>query len=315
MADQQASGVVSGTVTDQAGDLAIGARVALASNGQNAACVLTTGDNGEFSFKNVPFGPFLLTVSAPGFDIQKYSGQLEPGQVLFVPEIKLSVSRTVTEVRVGATPEEAAEIEVHQELQQRLLGIFPNFYVTYTPDPAPLLAKQKFYLAWRSVIDPVNIGGVAFVAGLSQAADQFGAYGQGAAGYARRFGAGYGDDVFATFISSAILPTVFHQDPRYLYQGTGSTRSRLAHALENSVVTRDDHSKKRVPNYSAIIGSFVSGAISYLYYPPSDRGASLYLQNSLVALGANSLAGVCQEFVLRKFTSHAPKPAAAGSQP
>ncbi len=313
-ANQPASGVMSGTVTDQAGDLAVGAKVVLTGDGQNAR-VVTTGDDGEFSFTNVPPGPFLLTVTAPGFDTQKYSGQLTPGQFLFVPEIKLPVSGTVTEVKVGTTPEEAAEAEVHQELQQRLLGIFPNFYVTYSSDPAPLLAKQKFYLAWRSVTDPINILGVAFVAGLSQAGGQFGGYGQGAAGYARRLGAGYGDDVFATFIDSAILPTVFHQDPRYLYQGTGSTGSRLAHALENSVVTRDDRSKKREPNYSAIIGSFVSGGISYLYYPPGDRGTSLYLENSLMALAGGSIAGVFQEFVLRRFTSHVPKQAAHPAQP
>jgi hypothetical protein len=221
----------------------------------------------------------------------------------------------VTEVKVGGSPEEVAQIEVKQELQQRVFGFIPNFYVTYTTDPPPLFAKQKFYLAWKSVQDPVTILGVAFIAGIDQASDQFGGYGQGAAGYGRRFGAEYGDVFFGTFIGSAILPSILHQDPRYFYQGTGTTKSRLAHALENSVVARNDRTRKFEPNYSGIIGSLAAGGISFLYYPPADRTTGLFVQNSLIRLAESSVAGVLQEFVLRRFTSHVPKQSAVSSQP
>ena len=201
---------------------------------------MLSGDDGEFSFSNVPPGPFHLTVTAPGFDTEKYSGNLDQGKVVLVPTIKLAVTGAVTEVRVGGSQEEVAQIEVKQELQQRVFGIIPNFYVAYNSDPTPLFAKQKFYLAWRSVIDPITLLGNGFIAGIDQASDNFGGYGQGAAGYARRFGAEYGDVVFGTFIGSAILPSILHQDPRYFYQGTGSKKSRLAHALLNSVEARND---------------------------------------------------------------------------
>ncbi len=313
--DQRASGVISGTVTDKEGALAVGAKVALKQDGQTAEREVLSGNNGEFSFTNVPPGPFHLTVTAPGFNTQKYSGNLDPGQALLVPPFQLAVTGAVTEVKVGGSPEEIAEVEVKQELQQRVLGFIPNFYVTYSTDPAPLFAKQKFYLAWKSVQDPVTILGVAFLAGIDQASDQFGGYGQGAAGYGRRFGAEYGDVFFGTFIGSAILPSILHQDPRYFYQGTGSTKSRLAHALENSVVARNDRTKKWEPNYSGIIGSFAAGGISYLYYPASDRSAGLFVQDSLIRIGESSVAGIIQEFVLRRFTSHVPKQSAVPSQP
>ena len=313
--DQQASGVITGTVTDKEGALAVGAKVALTEDGQTSAREVMSGNNGEFSFANVPPGAFHLTVTAPGFDTQKYSGELRPGQVLLVPPFQLAVTGAVTEVKVGGSPEEVAEVEVKQELQQRVLGFIPNFYVTYTTDPPPLFAKQKFILAWKSVQDPVTILGVAFLAGIDQAADQFGGYGQGAAGYGRRFGAEYGDVFFGTFIGSAILPSILHQDPRYFYQGTGTTSSRLAHALENSVLARNDRTRKWEPNYSGIIGSFAAGGISYLYYPASDRSTSLFLENSLIRIGESSVAGIIQEFLLRRFTSHAPKQSAVPSQP
>lgn len=308
------NGVITGTVTDKAGALAIGAKVALIQQGQPTH-ELASGDNGDFSFSNVPPGPFKLKVTAPGFDTQQYSGELKPGQALLVPPIQLAVTGNVTEVRVGGTPEELAQVEVKQAEQQRVFGFIPNFYVAYNRDPAPLFAKQKFDLATKSIIDPVTALGVLFLAGIEQAADQPGGYGQGAAGYGKRVGAAYGDVIFGTYIGSAILPSIFHQDPRYFYQGTGTKKSRLAHALENSVVARNDRTKKWEPNYSGIIGSFAAGALSYAYDPPSDRSTGLFLQNSFVRLGESSVAGILQEFVLRKFTSHVPKQSAVSDQP
>ncbi|MGA2903573.1 MAG: carboxypeptidase-like regulatory domain-containing protein [Candidatus Korobacteraceae bacterium] len=313
--DQQAYGLISGTVTDKEGALAVGAKVALTGDGQTAAREVLSGDNGEFSFSNVPPGAFHLTVTAPGFNTQQYFGELEPGQAVLVPPIQLALTGAVTEVRVGGTSEEIAEVEVKQELQQRAFGILPNFFVTYSTDPAPLRAKQKLNLAWKSMQDPATILGVAFLAGIDQASDQFAGYGQGAAGYGRRFGAEYGDVFFGTFIGSAILPSILHQDPRYFYRGTGSIGSRLAHALENSVVARNDRTKKWGPNYSGIIGSFAAAGLSSLYYPANDRTTSVFLQNSLIRVGESSVAGIIQEFVLRKFTSHAPKQSAVPSQP
>lgn len=310
----QSTGVITGTVTDKEGALAVGAQVTLIQSGQPARSI-ASGDNGEFSFANVQPGPFRLKVTAPGFDTQQYVAELQPGQAMLVPPIQLAVTGAVTEVKVGGSPEEVAQVEVKQELQQRVFGFIPNFYVTYTTDPPPLFAKQKFYLAWKSVQDPVTIAGVAFLAGIDQASDQFGGYGQGAAGYGRRFGAEYGDVFFGTFIGSALLPSILHQDPRYFYQGTGTTKSRLAHALENSVVARNDRTKKWEPNYSGIVGSLAAGGISFLYYPPGDRTTGLFVQNSLIRLAESSVAGVLQEFVLRRFTSHVPKQSAVSSQP
>src|SRR5271166_5650692 len=217
--DEQATGVITGTVTDKQGALAVGAKITLTEDGQTGAREIVSGNNGDYSFGNVAAGTFHLTVTAPGFDTQKYTGQLNPGQALLVPPIQLPFTAAVTQVTVGGSPEEIAQIEVKQELQQRVFGIFPNFYVTYTPDPPPLFPKQKFYLAWKSVQDPVTILGVAFLAGVYQAADIPGGYGQGAEGYGKRFGAAYGDVIFGTFIGSAILPSVLHQDPRYFYLG------------------------------------------------------------------------------------------------
>jgi Carboxypeptidase regulatory-like domain len=302
--DRQLSGNISGTVIDQDGAVAVGAHVRLTRGDQSAPQEVLSGDNGQFSFANLPSGPFQVTITSPGFETQVFSGALTPGEAYFVPPIMLSIATAVTEVQVELTQVEVAEVQIKEQEKQRVLGFIPNFYVTYVSDPAPLAPKQKFELAWRSTIDPFTFVAVGILAGFQQASDDFGGYGQGAAGYGKRYGAAYADVFAGTFIGSAILPSLLKQDPRYFYRGTGSTRSRLLYALGNAVICKGDN-KRWQPNYSGIIGSFATAGISYLYYPPSERTANeLLLQNSLIRIAESAIAGVFQEFVLRKLTPH-----------
>lgn len=298
----QSASSVSGTVLDEHGALAVGAQVLLTFAGHPPRQVIT-GDNGDYSFSDLPAGPFQLTITAPGFDKKVFSGILNPGQAFLVPEIALKIASATTEVRVGGSTEEIAEAQIKQQEKQRVLGIAPNFYVSYIPDAAPLNTRQKFDLAWKSCIDPMTFLGVGILAGFEQAANDFGGYGQGAQGYAKRFGAGYADTFIGTFMDSAVFPALFKQDPRYFYQGTGTKKSRLVHALSNAVIRKGDNGQWQ-PNYSGIVGSFVAAGISNIYYPPSDRGGGLVAENALISIGGGAVAGVFQEFVLRKVTTH-----------
>ena len=300
--DPQSPGRISGTVLDSHGALAVGAQVQLTLAGQPVRPVLS-GDNGEYSFTDLPAGPFQLTITAPGFEPKAFSAVLIPGQAFLVPEITLKIAAATTDVRVGGSTVEVAEAQIKQQEKQRILGIAPNFYVSYIPDPAPLNTRQKFELAWKSTIDPMTFLGVGILAGFEQAANDFSGYGQGAQGYAKRFGAGYADTSIGTFVGSAILPALFKQDPRYFYQGTGTTKSRLIHALSNAVIRKGDNGQWQ-PDYSGILGSFAASGISYIYYPASDRGGGLLAENALISIGGGAVAGVFQEFVFRKITTH-----------
>lgn len=304
--DPQSTARISGTVLDAHGALAVGAQVELTFVGQPARQVISD-DNGGYSFTDLPGGPFQLSITAPGFDQKIFSGVLNPGQAFLVPEITLKIAAATTDVRVGGSTVEIAEEQIRQQEKQRVLGIAPNFYVSYLPDAAPLNTRQKFELAWKSTIDPMTFLGVGILAGFEQAANDFSGYGQGAQGYAKRFGAGYADTFIGTFMDSAIFPSLFKQDPRYFYQGTGTTKSRLVHALSNAVIRKSDNGQWQ-PNYSAILGSFVSSGISYIYYPASDRGGGLLVENALISVGGGAVAGVFQEFVLRKITTHSKQP-------
>jgi len=62
----------------------------------------------------------------------------------------------VTEVRVSPSTEEIAQEEFKELEQQRVLGIVPNFYVSYVGEAAPLSPKRKFELALKATTDPVT---------------------------------------------------------------------------------------------------------------------------------------------------------------
>ena len=307
MAGAPLLGTISGTVTDSSGALLAGATVELSRANDAQKRASRSGDDGRFTFPEIPAGAFQLTISSDGFAAQTVAGVLHPGESYVAQPVALIVATAVTEVNVSLSPVQVAEEQLKDEEKQRVLGVIPNFYVTYDPNTAPLDARQKFKLAWRITIDPVSVLIAGGFAGVQQAQNSFSGYGQGAQGYAKRFGASYADFVSGTFLGGAVFPAILHQDPRYFYKGTGSKKSRLLYALANSVICRGDN-RRWQPNYSSVLGSFAAGGISNLYYPAQNRnGVGLTLENGAIGVGATAVANVLQEFVVKKVTPNVPR--------
>jgi hypothetical protein len=310
---EQRAGSISGKVIDQSGANIAGAVVKLTREGQSSGQEVTTDEDGLFAFSNVPPGPFQLTISSPGLASQESSGTLQPGEAYVTPLIMLVIPTQVTEVHVGLTPEELADVQIKEQEKQRVFGVIPNFYVSYDSHAAPLSAKHKFELAWKSASDPITLIGVGALAGIDQAGNRWGAYGQGVQGYAKRYGATYANVFAATFVGGAVMPSVLKQDPRYFYKGSGSKRSRILYAIASSVMCKGDSGRWQ-PNYSNVVGSFAGAGMEALYLPANDRrGSGFVVSSALIRIGETSLAGVLQEFLFSKVTPNRPRRAA--SQP
>ena len=142
-------GSIVGTILDQEGTVGAGAVVRLSSQDGSFSREVESGNNGQFSFSNVPPGPFKISVSAEGFGNQEFAGELASGQTFLVPAIVISIATVVTavDVKVSVDPVEVATEEIKIQEQQRVLGFIPNFYVSYKQDAAPLTTKLKFQLA------------------------------------------------------------------------------------------------------------------------------------------------------------------------
>lgn len=291
------SGSIIGTVTDVQDDVVPEATVVLGGGSANGQQKATTNENGFFSFSGVQPGiSYHVTIHADGFaDWTSPAIQITSGQYKDLGSIRLTIFVAATTV-TALSPQEIATEQVHVAEKQRALGIIPAFYAVYDPHPAPLTPKLKFTLAYRTAIDPVTLMGTAFIAGIDQASDTPD-YVQGMKGYGQRFGANYANDLTDVFIGGAILPTILHQDPRYYYQRTGTTGSRMWHAIRNPFVCKGDNGQWQ-PNYSSIGGYLASGAIANTYYPTSNRGVSLVFSETGVDIGADIANAIIQEFIV-----------------
>jgi hypothetical protein len=302
-----ALGTISGTVLDANGTPLPGVQVKLGAPAATVPSAVVTGQNGQYSFSNLAPGSYQLSIAHAGFKTKTMSASLPAGQDYDAPAVTLELAPVVTEVDVRLTTEEIAEEQIKQQEKQKLLAVIPNFYTSYVANPAPMNTKQKFELAWKAVIDPSSFVIAGIIAGGQQANNSVPGYGQGAAGYANRFGAAYGDFVVGTYISNAILPSIFKQDPRYFYKGTGTTKSRIAWALKRSVMARGDNGHWE-PDYSGILGSLAAGGISNLYYPEGSRhGFETTLTNTLIGIATGAGVNILQEFVFPKITPKLPK--------
>jgi hypothetical protein len=298
-----------GVVTSTEGAVYEGARVLLERSGSaDPAATTETDSNGAFSFANLAPGAFKLTVSAQGFLTQSISGVLHAGEDFDAHTIALPVAAATNEVRVSAESRvEIAQEQLNLEEKQRVLGVFPNFYVSYDQNAEPLTARQKYQLAWRTSIDPVTWLMTGTIAGGEQASNTFAGYGQGAQGYGKRFGANYADAFTDTMIGGAILPSLFKQDPRYFYKGTGSIPSRAMYAIASAVICKGDNGRWQ-PNYSSILGGIAAGGISDLYYPSSSRGGvHETFANALIGTAEGAMQSLFQEFLVRRLTPRLPR--------
>ena len=297
-------GNISGTVLDTNNDIVPGATVVLDAPASGRHRTAIANDNGAFEFGGVdPGSSYQVTISADGFvSWTSPSLTVNPGHFVFLTG-RLEIAGEASSVTVYASRQQIAVEQVKLEEKQRVFGVIPNFYVTYDHDAAPLTAKLKFKLAFRTSTDPIVFLGAAAMAGINQAGDRLD-YEQGAKGYGQRFGAIYTDSFANIMIGGAILPSLLHQDPRYFYQGSGTTKSRVLHAISSPFICKGDNGRLQ-PNYSSIGGDLATGAISNIYYPTGNRGPGLVFKGALISTGGRMVNGLIQEFILRRFTPSA----------
>jgi len=296
---------ISGTVLDPTDNTIAGATVVLQGPGTRDRYTTLSNDNGFFEFDGLKSGiPYRVTVHAKGFaDWTSSAVVLERAQYKLLTGCKLRLHDVETTVNVGYSSVEVATEQVKAAEKQRVLGIAPNFYAIYDRNPEPLTAKLKFELALKTAVDPVTIFGVALVAGFDQAGNTPD-YQQGAKGYGQRFGAVAANGSADILIGGAILPTLLHQDPRYFYKGTGTTKSRILYALTRPFVCKGDNGTWQ-PNYSSMGGDLAAAALENAYYPQSNRGAGLVFRHFALGTAERAVSGLAQEFLLRKLTPKA----------
>jgi carboxypeptidase family protein len=304
-APQATNAAISGTVMDTNGDVIEGATVQLSKSGSAAELrQVPSGAMGQFEFVNLEPGTYVVTVS--GTDMTTFVSKpipAKPDTPAIIPNVVLRVKAAMTSVTV--VDKETASIEqVKVAEQQRVFSVFPNFYSSFDWNAPPMLAKQKYHLAARTLFDPVTFVTTGAIAGAEQYKNVFPSFGGGIEGYAKRYGAAYATHASGELLIRAVFPSVFHTDPRYFIMGQGSTKARALHAVGSTFVTRGDDGSRKV-NFAQILGAFSAAALANAYFPEKERGVNLVLVNGFGDLGGNMLDNLIREFVLNHLTTRA----------
>jgi hypothetical protein len=210
--------------------------------------------------------PALAQQQSPEAPQQSSTQQLPPAAS---PSSDSSKANATPNADPAVDPEPANVIK-----NDRLFGVLPNYTTVENEQQfGPLTVKAKFKLAADSSFDPYTFPFIGFIALIGQAQNSEPSYGQGLKGYAKRYGTSYGDAIIGTFMTTSVMPSLLHEDPRYFQLGTGSLLHRITYSASRIVITRTDSGGRQF-NYSEIGGNLVAAGISNIYHPAEDRTIS-----------------------------------------
>jgi len=202
--------------------------------------------------------------------------------------------------------------EVGSTVDKRAFGVLPNYRTADGSLPfSPITTKQKFTIATKDTVDGPSYAIAAFFSGISQLNNSNPSFGQGMKGYARRYGSAITDQAVGNFMTEAIYPTLFREDPRYFRKTTGPIKKRAFYALSRVLITRTDAGNWR-PNAAEILGNGTVAAIGNLYYP-DGRKFDDNMQRMFSQIGTDAISNVLKEFWpdLKRRFAHKHDPAIA----
>jgi hypothetical protein len=195
--------------------------------------------------------------------------------------------------------------------EKRIFWIVPNFRTSPTlTDYKPLSTDEKFKIASQDAFDRGTFVLAAIFAADGQLTNANPSFGQGVKGYAHYFVTAYGDFAIGDFMTEAVLPSAFHQDPRYFRRGMGGTWSRLGYAMGQIFLTHTDSGGTQF-NFSEVGGNAAAVAISNAYYP-ENRNATDAIARLGTQIGLDMASNILKEFwpdVSRKLSKkHSDRP-------
>jgi len=193
-----------------------------------------------------------------------------------------------------------------------MFDLIPNFLTLENADKVPpLTSRQKFKAVARGAFDWGQFAWIAGIAGLGQLNNSEPAYHQGMEGYGKRYATDFADGVTENFMTSAILPSILKQDPRFYQSSHGSFLHRLGYAASRILITRGDSGNPQF-NFSEVLGSAMAASIStYSYHPRSERTISNTASVWGTQVSYDALSYTLKEFWpdIRKHVFHQKDPA------
>ena len=163
-------------------------------------------------------------------------------------------------------------------------------------DPAsqkPDTPDTKTYI--KNTFSPTGIAEVGLGAAVTQGTNTPSEWGQGAVGFAKRFGSAMGKRIVKRGIQYPIAKA-FHEEISYRRSDKTGFGPRLKYALVSVVITHKTTDGKPTVAKGEIAGAFGSGLISRLWQPASTRTIGLGFTSGGITLGVDAAGNVLREF-------------------
>jgi hypothetical protein len=185
------------------------------------------------------------------------------------------------------------------------LFLFAGLATPQTRDPAefqPMTQGERFHHFVAGTFSLESIIRSAAGAGILQWSDTPAEWGQGAEGYARRFGNSYAQHIMRQTISYGAAD-LLHEDNRYVPSGQTGTGARLKYAVASSFLARKDDGTRRIS--ISRLGAYAAVAfLSREWQPHSTNGAQNAATNFETTLGTEVGFNIAREFFPRFFPRH-----------
>jgi hypothetical protein len=209
----------------------------------------------------------------------------------------IGVAQSSTESADTTTPEGMLAAQKTGTYEENHIIVVPNYSTVNDPDKTytPLTVGEKFFIAAHDSFDPFNWVITGAYAAVYQKENQYKGFGQGGAGYAKRYGAVFADGAISTYFSEAFLPSILHEDPRFFRLGEGTKFHRIGYALTRVLVTKTDAGTWRFNN-SEIFGNMIAAGISNLYYPAANRTVGCTFEKFGIGVISDAGFNVLKEF-------------------
>jgi hypothetical protein len=173
-----------------------------------------------------------------------------------------------------------------------VLVAIPRTAFGQTPESLDVIGKLHFH--GESTYSPLALATAAAYAGFLQKTDSPREWGQGAAGYGKRFGS----TVAGAAIHSALafgLDSTLKQDPRYFRSGGTGFWRRSGHALRGTILTRTDSGGETLSIWR--IGSAYGAAyLSNQWYPDRLNTVRRGFTQGSATLGLGLVSNLGSEF-------------------
>jgi hypothetical protein len=155
--------------------------------------------------------------------------------------------------------------------------------------------KDKIHSYLFDAFGPYPIVGAAAVAGIGQMDNTPSAWGQGAAGYGRRFGSDFGIAAISTTTRYAMAQALKEDTLYYRCECRGMI-ARFSHAVVSSLTARHGEDGHRAFSLSAIVAPYAGTVTAVYAWYPDNYGA-----RSALRMGNYNLLGTVGENIMLEF--------------